>query len=66
MSKKSRPTNSQMRTLVELISNDKELCAGKFSKTFTYKVAKQRWENIAIHLNALPRAEKSWDKWKKV
>lgn len=63
---KSRPTKHQMKTLVELISNDPKLSAGKFSANFTKKIAKARWEDIAIELNSLPGCEKSWDKWKKV
>ncbi|XP_022161163.1 uncharacterized protein LOC111027209 [Myzus persicae] len=61
----SRPTQLQMKTLVELMSKDPLLCAGKFTQTFTQKSAKQKWEVIAEQLNALPGAEKSWDKWKK-
>lgn len=30
------------------------------------KIAQARWQEIAIELNSLPGAEKSWDKWKKV
>lgn len=64
---KIRPTNeNQMKMLVELLSKDQQLYFGKFCQTFTYKIAKQKWENIANHLNALPGAVKSWDKWKKV
>ncbi|KAF0727238.1 Myb DNA-bind 5 domain-containing protein [Aphis craccivora] len=62
---KSRPTKHQMKTLVELISNDPKLSAGKFSANFTKKIAKARWEDIGIELNSLPGCEKSWDKWKK-
>lgn len=63
---KSRPTKNQMRTLVELMSNDPRLSAGKFSANFTKKIAKARWKDIANELNSLPGAEKSWEKWKKV
>lgn len=63
---KSRPTEHQMRTLVELMSNDPVLSAGKFSANVTKKIAKARWENIANDLNSLPGSEKSWEKWKKV
>lgn len=63
---KSRPTKHQMKTLVELMSNDPKLSSGKFSANFTKKIAKARWEDIAIELNSLPGCEKSGDKWKKV
>lgn len=66
MSIRARPTSFQMKTLVELFTKDLQLCSGKFTQTFTHEIAKQKWENIAIQLNALPGAEKSWDKWKKV
>ncbi|KAL5246219.1 hypothetical protein ACI65C_013627 [Semiaphis heraclei] len=62
---KARPTQTQMRYLVDLMANDQQLCSGKFTKTFTHKIAQQRWENISVQLNALPGAEKSWNKWKK-
>jgi len=63
---KSRPTKSQMKTLVELLSNNPRLNSGKFSANFTKQIAKARWEDIANELNSLPGAEKSWEKWKKV
>lgn len=66
MSTKSRPTQFQMKSLVELLTKDPQLCTGKFNKIFTHKIAKQRWENIAIQLNALPGVEKTGEKWKKV
>jgi len=63
---KSRPTQSQMKSLVDLMAKDPLLCAGKFTPTFTQQTAKQKWQIIADQLNALPGAEKSGDKWKKV
>lgn len=63
---KSRPTQSQMKSLVDLMAKDPVLCAGKFTPTFTLKTAKHKWQIIAEQLNALPGAEKSGDKWKKV
>jgi len=63
---KARPTQDQMKFLVDLMAHDPQLCSGKFTKFFTHKIAQQRWESIAIQLNALPGAEKNWVKWKKV
>jgi len=66
MMAKSRTSKLQMNTLVELMSNDPKLSAGKFSENFTRKIANARWEEIAIELNSLPGCEKSGYKWKKV
>ncbi|CAI6353798.1 unnamed protein product [Macrosiphum euphorbiae] len=62
---KSRPTKQQMKLLVDLLALDPQLMAGKFSSTFTSKLAKARWEAIATQLNGLPGAEKTSSKWKK-
>ncbi|XP_016657737.1 uncharacterized protein LOC100302440 isoform X1 [Acyrthosiphon pisum] len=62
---KARPTKAQMKLLVELLSVDPQLNAAKFSANFTHNIARGRWENIALQLNALPGAEKNWEKWKK-
>ncbi|KAL5234549.1 hypothetical protein ACI65C_001959 [Semiaphis heraclei] len=63
---KSRPTQFQMRSLVKHMTKDPLLCAGKFSQSFTHKIAQKKWEIIAAELYALPGTEKSWDKWKKI
>ena len=44
---KSRPTQSQMKSLVDLMAKDPLLCAGKFTPTFTQKTAKHKWQIIA-------------------
>lgn len=62
----SRPTQQQMQELVELLKNDPQLVAGKFTPTFTQKVAQKRWEAIAETLNAIPGTSKCWSKWRKV
>ncbi|KAL5245920.1 hypothetical protein ACI65C_013328 [Semiaphis heraclei] len=54
-----------MKMLVELIALNPELMSGKFTASFTQRVAKEMWEEIACKLNALPGADKSWEKWKK-
>ncbi|KAL5232698.1 hypothetical protein ACI65C_000108 [Semiaphis heraclei] len=54
-----------MKLLVELLSLDPQLNAAKFSSIFTHKMAKDCWQNIASQRNALPGAEKHWEKWKK-
>jgi len=51
---KARPTKGQMKLLVELLALDPQLNAAKFSANFTHSIAKQRWENIALQLNAMP------------
>jgi hypothetical protein len=63
---KSRPTQSQMKSLVDLVAKDPLLCASKFTPTLTQKIAIEIWQNIAEQLNTLPGAEKSGCKWKKV
>lgn len=63
---KNRPTKGQMKMLVELLGLNPALMSGKFTATFTQKIAKKMWEEIAWELNALPGADKPWDKWKKV
>jgi len=55
---KSRPTKQQMKLLVDFLALDPQLMAGKFSSTFTSKLAKARWEAIATQLNGLPGAKK--------
>ncbi|KAF0745921.1 Myb DNA-bind 5 domain-containing protein [Aphis craccivora] len=56
---KCRPTKQQMKLLVDLLAEDPQLMAGKFSSTFTQKIASVRWEAIASQLNAMPGAEKT-------
>lgn len=63
-STKARPTRPN-ETFVELLTPDSQLNAAKFSANFTHKIAKAIWESIAPQLNALPGAEKNWEKWKK-
>lgn len=63
---KSRSTKNQMIMLVELLALDPRLMAGKFTASFTQKIAREKWEAIAFTLNAMPGADKSWKKWKKV
>lgn len=43
-----------------------ELKRSKFTKDFTYKKGKQLWEEVASNLNAMPGANKNWEKWRKV
>lgn len=63
---KVRPTKIQIKRLVELVSYDPQLVSSKFTLNFTHKVSNDRWNKIAIELHALPGAEKSGEKWKKV
>jgi len=59
-------TTEQMIGLNEFLKQDVQLLSGKFSSTFTYKIAQKRWEAIAESLNAMPGAVKDWKKWRKV
>ncbi|XP_022163582.1 uncharacterized protein LOC111029056, partial [Myzus persicae] len=62
---RSRPSQNQMKLLVELMAKDPQLCSCKFTPSFTHKIAREKWENITVQVNSLPGAQKSWDKWKK-
>jgi len=62
----SRSTQHQMQEQVELLRLDPQLVSGKFTPTFTQKIAQKRWEAIAETLNALPGVNKCWTKWRKV
>ena len=61
-----RATTDQMIALNGFLKVDPQLLSGKFSSTFTFKIAQKRWEIIAESLNAMPGAVKSWNKWRKV
>lgn len=63
---KGRATTEQMIALNEFLKLDLQLLSGKFSSTFTFKMAQKRWEAIAESLNAMPGAVKDWKKWRKV
>ncbi|XP_026821609.1 uncharacterized protein LOC113560027 [Rhopalosiphum maidis] len=60
-----RPTHNQIKFLVDQMANDPQLCSSKFTKTFTHKIAQQRWEYIAVQLNSLPGAEQNCAKMEK-
>ncbi|CAI6363076.1 unnamed protein product [Macrosiphum euphorbiae] len=59
-----RATTDQMIALNGFLKVDPQLLSGKFSSTFTFKIAQKRWEIIAESLNAMPGAVKSWNKWR--
>jgi hypothetical protein len=43
---KGRATTKQMFCLNEFLKQDLQLLSGKFSSTFTFKIAQKRWELI--------------------
>jgi len=55
---KSRLTQFQIKSLVELTAKYPLLCAGKSTQRFTHKQPKKKWEIIASELNALPGEKK--------
>lgn len=61
-----RATTEQMIALNGFLKVDPQLLSGKFSSSFTFKIAQKRWETIAKSLNAMPGAVKDWKKWRKV
>lgn len=48
-----------MKTLVDLMTKDSLLCAGKFTQMFKQKTAKQKWEVIAEHLTRYQKQKKA-------
>lgn len=51
-SKKIYCSKAQKEMLIELLKKDSQLISGKFTSTFTFKDARNRW--IADTLNAIP------------
>lgn len=66
MEKKTYPTAAQKTRLISLLEADEELRQGKFSSSFTKKVAEARWRKIAIEVNSISGAKKEWKDWRKV
>ncbi|KAK5639253.1 hypothetical protein RI129_011745 [Pyrocoelia pectoralis] len=58
-------SSAQKKMLVQLVKNEKELLAGKFTSTFTYKTAQKKWIEIGATLNSVPGAQKDWNHWRK-
>lgn len=56
----------QKEKLIECLKKDPQLISGKFSKSFSFKDARNRWTIIANTLNALPSCSKDWSQWKRV
>lgn len=59
-------TEKQKIVLIEYVKKHPNLISGKQKQNFTNKDAQAGWQNIADILNAMPGANKSWCKWKKV
>ncbi|KAK5647837.1 hypothetical protein RI129_002729 [Pyrocoelia pectoralis] len=58
-------STAQKKMLVQLVKNETELLSGKFSSTFTYKAAQEKWIKIGATLNSIPGAQKEWKHWRK-
>lgn len=52
--------------LSEFMQTHPHLQTGKFTPTFTYKVAQAMWEEVSVTLHAIPGASKTWQQWRKV
>lgn len=65
-SKKIYCSKAQKEMLIELLKKDSQLISGKFTSTFTFKDARNRWIAIADTLNAIPGCVKDWSQWKRV
>jgi len=51
-----RATTEQMIALNGFLKVDPPFLSGKFSSTFTFKIAQKRWETIAKSLNVIARS----------
>ncbi|XP_029340910.1 uncharacterized protein LOC107884895 [Acyrthosiphon pisum] len=65
-SKKIYCSKTQKEMLIQLLTKDPQLISGKFTSTFTFKDARNRWIEIADTLNAIPGCVKDWSQWKRV
>lgn len=65
-SKKIYCSKTQKEMLIQLLTKDSQLISGKFTSTFTFKDARNRWIEIADTLNAIPGCVKDWSQWKRV
>lgn len=66
--KRSLPINkTQKELLVEFMKSRPELRSGRFTPMFTFKKAKELWEQLTDLLNAVPNgSHKDWRQWRKV
>ncbi|CAI6367430.1 unnamed protein product [Macrosiphum euphorbiae] len=64
-SKKIYCSKTQKEMLIQLLTKDSQLISGKFTSTFTFKDASNRWIEIADTLNAIPGCVKDWSQWKR-
>lgn len=61
------PINSEQKAvLLQFMKDHYQLQTGKFSASFTCKVAEKLWREAADILNSIPGAKKDWKAWRKV
>lgn len=62
----SRLSKQQKMMLQRLMQNNPNLQDGTVTSDFTQNSAQKVWTKIALELNGLPGARKTWIQWKRV
>lgn len=62
----SRLSQQQKAMLYRFMHQNPNLKDGKFTLDFTQHKAQRLWSKIAIKLNNVPGARKTWLQWRKV
>lgn len=62
----SRLSKQQKTMLQRLVNNNPNLKNGTFNVDFSQTSAQRLWTKIAIKLNSIPGAQKTWSQWRKV
>lgn len=57
---------TQKETLIEYMMKHENLRKGAFTQNFTRKDQEKQWQEIALILNAMPGATRTWNQWRKV
>lgn len=65
--KKTVMNSTQKALLTNFLKENAELAQGKFTSTFTFKKARELWQEVTNILNSVPNgAKKDWKQWRKV
>lgn len=62
----TRLSQQQKTMLHQCMSQYPNLNEGKFSAEFSHHSAQKLWSKIAIKLNSIPGARKTWIQWRRV
>lgn len=63
---KKQITAAQKVTLIEFVESNPELVSQKHSNQHTNASARRLWQKIAVKLNSISGASKTWEEWRKV